>query len=188
MAIEEGSNTFDCIQHYEFSIPNCLLFDNEQEVNRYLQDWWLRIKEKITVHGLHQYNEGNGSKDSKWENFFYVSKEENYFTEYFDNIVESTGIHHETKIIHMNDKDLKDITLYEYTDIYCSQNGIPFVITPYSLRVGSILENKYQFLIIRISSTKPLRIINSSAYNLEQSLGLINLSSSKGTLRNNQEK
>ena len=185
MTINEGSNVFGFGYSSEFSIPNCLLFDNEEMVNKYLQEWWVKIKDKISVYGLHQYNEGNGKENCKWENFFYFSKEENYYSKYFDDIIESSGLHHETRKFYIDKEKLKDINICEYTDIYCSKDGIPFVVTPYSLKVRNTLENKYQFLFIRISTNRPLRILNSNGYNLEQILELIDFTSSKGPLRNN---
>lgn len=185
MSISEGSNTFDCVQYNDFSIPNCLLFDKEEMVNKYLEEWWSRIKNKISVHGLHQYNEGNGNENCKWENFYYFSKEENYYFKHFNNITESSGLHHETRKFYVDREKLKDINIYEYTDIYCSKDGIPFVITPYSLKIRNTLENKCQFLFIRISTNRPLRILNSNGYNLDQILELINFTASKGPLRNN---
>lgn len=179
--IDKEIETFGLVNHDKYYLRNHSLIRNREDFERGLQLWWEEIRNKVEIHGLRQYDEGN-SHDVDWEHLYFVSEKENYFSKYFEEIKDTNDLYFKVKKEVVSDCFYKDAKLYNYTNFYCSKDGIPFVIVPCLFSLRTEKEKICSYLIVNVFCEKSLH--DEKVKNILEDLGLTRFMICENNLKN----
>lgn len=144
--------------------------DFEKKAKKIFQDWWNVNKDKITLHGLY-FLQLEDDHTRPFVRTYLVSENEGEFDNYFSRVASDKIRCEKTVLSDEKLRKLADDHISSFATIFCSYNGVPFIVTPVIKTL--VLDNYCRYMFLDLSFLEKEKNI----YKVTSALGLKNFCS-----------